>query len=308
MARILLAAAAALWVSVAVAGPLPAWQNDVPGDTQRLGQALDTATGEWLSAEQLVTRLAAADRLMVGERHDNADHHQLQLWLLQQLHEQRPRASLLQEMLTPSQQEALDELQRGGRQLADDQLVDHLQWNPGWEWRFYGPIISWALDSGIHLQAANLDRDEISALYRHPGEVSPRYSASALRELRQTIETSHCGQIAEPQLTAMLGIQQQRDVRMAEALQSAPAPAVLLAGNYHARKDLGVALHMDEAAPVVLMLHEAGTPLPSAEQADYLWLTPAAPAVDHCAQWAGKRVTSETAAAPAARLSTSPAG
>lgn len=299
MRHILLAAASALWLSVAGANPLPEWQNQVPDDVPRLGQALDIATGEWLSAGQLVARLAAADRLLVGERHDNADHHQLQLWLLQQLHKQRPQASVLLEMLTPSQQPAVDELQRSGKQLTGDQLADHLQWNPGWEWRFYGPIISWTLDTEIQLKAANLDRDEISALYHDPVEVSPRYSAAALAELRQTIETSHCGQIAEPQLSGMRGIQQQRDVRMAEVLQSASVPTVLLAGNYHVRKDLGVPLHMDGAAPVVLMLHEVGRSLPAADQADYLWLTPAAPDVDHCAQWSNNGTTSETAAAPA---------
>ena len=83
----------------------------------------------------------------------------------------------------------------------------------------------------------------------------------------------------------MLGIQQQRDMRMAEALAAAPAPSLLLAGNFHVRRDLGVPVHVEGEAPVVIMLHEAGKPMPGPEQADYLWLTPAAPEQDHCAQW-----------------------
>lgn len=285
MKRGILAGLLAVWVSVSAAEPLPAWQNAVPEQADRLGQALDTASGQWLSAEQLVQRLAGADRVLLGEQHDNDDHHRLQLWLLQRLHQQRPQASLLLEMLTPAQQPALDELQNGTADLQSDQLPEQLQWNPGWPWDAYGPIVSWALDSGIRLSAANLDRDEIGALYHDPVRVSPRYPEPVLAELRQTIEASHCGQIAEPQLSAMLGIQQQRDVRMGEVLVAAAVPTLLLAGNFHVRQDLGVPLHMDAPAPVVVMLHEAGKPLPGAEQADYLWLTPAAPEQDHCAQW-----------------------
>lgn len=273
------------WVSMAAAEPLPPWQNALPEQTDRLGQVLDTASGEWLDAEQLVQRLAPVDHVLVGEQHDNEDHHRLQLWLLQRLHQQRPQASLLLEMLTPSQQSAVDELQQSGRVVPAEQLPERLQWNPGWDWSMYGPIVSWALETELRLGAANLDRADISESYSNPPPVSPRYTESALAELQHTIEASHCGQIAEPQLSAMRGIQQQRDVRMAEALATAAVPSMMLAGNFHVRKDVGVPLHLDGPAPVVVMLHEAGKPLPGPEQTDYLWLTPAAPEKDHCAQW-----------------------
>jgi len=285
MKRGMLAGLLAVWVSMSGAEPLPAWQNAVSDQHERLGQAQDTATGEWLTADELVQRLAPASQVLVGEQHDNDDHHRLQLWLLQRLQEQRSQASLLLEMLTPSQQPAVDSLQSGDIAVQPEQLAEQLNWGPGWDWDVYGPIVTWALEAGINLHAANLDREEISTLYRTPAAVSPRYSDQALAELRETIEASHCGQIAEPQLSAMRGIQQQRDVRMGEQLATAAAPALLLAGNFHVRKDLGVPLHLDGPTPVVVMLHEAGKPLPGAEQADYLWLTPAAPEKDHCAQW-----------------------
>ena len=285
MKRGILAGLLAAWASMSVAEPLPAWQNAVSGQDEWLGQAQDTATGDWLTAAELVQRLAAADRVLLGEQHDNDDHHRLQLWLLQRLQELRPQASLLLEMLTPSQQPAVDSLQNGDIEAQPEQLAEQLHWSTGWDWNSYGPIVTWALETDVNLRAANLDREEIGTLYRTPAAVSPRYSEQALAELRETIEASHCGQIAEPQLSAMRGIQQQRDVRMGEQLAAAAAPALLLAGNFHVRKDLGVPLHLDGPAPVVVMLHEAGKPLPSAEQADYLWLTPAAPEQDHCAQW-----------------------
>ncbi len=88
------------------------------------------------------------------------------------------------------------------------------------------------------------------------------------------------------QLPAMLAVQQQRDRRMAERLLVAPKPAMLLAGAFHVRRDLGVPLHIEDLAdmPVtVLMLAEVGERV-SAEQADFVWYTPAQPEQDHCEQ------------------------
>lgn len=287
MKHMLIAVLLGGWVSLATAEPLPAWHHALPEPTEqaeRVGQVLDTASGQWLTASDLVERLAGAGQVVVGEQHDNVDHHRLQLWLLQQLQHQRPQASLLLEMLTPSQQPAVDALQQQSQaEVADPE--QQLQWNPGWDWALYGPLVEWALGNGVPLRAANLDADEITQLYRDPAPLSPRYGEAALAELQAVIEASHCGKLPKTQLASMLSIQQERDRRMGQVLAAAPAPTLLLAGNFHARKDLGIALHMEEAAPLVVMLHAADEPLPGAEQADYVWLTPAAPRQDYCAQW-----------------------
>lgn len=288
MKHMLMAALLGGWVSLATAEPLPAWHHPLPepaAQAERVGQVLDTAAGRWLSADELVERLARAEQVLVGEQHDNVDHHRLQLWLLQQLQHQRPQASLLLEMLTPSQQPAMDVLQQQSFQGDVTDPEQQLQWNPGWDCTLYGPLVEWALKNAVPLRAANLDADEITQLYRDPAPLSPRYGEAALTELREVIEASHCGKLPETQLAGMLSIQQQRDRRMGDALAAAPTPALLLVGNFHARKDLGIPLHLEGAAPLVVMLHEADEPLPGVEQADYVWLTPAAPRQDYCAQW-----------------------
>ena len=288
MKHMLMAALLGGWVSLATAEPLPAWHHPLPeqaAQAERVGQVLDTAAGRWLTADELVERLAHAEQVLVGEQHDNLDHHRLQLWLLQQLQHQRPQASLLLEMLTPSQQPAVDALQQQPFQGDVTDPEQQLQWNPGWDWALYGPLVEWVLKNAVPLRAANLDAEDITRLYRDPAPLSPRYGEAALTELREVIEASHCGKLPETQLAGMLSIQQQRDRRMGDALAAAPTPTLLLVGNFHARKDLGIALHLEEAAPLVVMLHEADEPLPGAEQADYVWLTPAAPRQDYCAQW-----------------------
>ena len=68
-----------------------------------------------------------------------------------------------------------------------------------------------------------------------------RSTADAVREpLLEQIRESHCGMLPDSQMPAMLAVQQQRDRRMAERLLAAPAPAMLFAGAFHVRRDLGV--------------------------------------------------------------------
>ena len=68
---------------------LPAWQSPEGLQQPELGQIVELRTGARLTPEQLLTRLAAAPKVLVGERHDNPDHHALQLWLLRALAAQR---------------------------------------------------------------------------------------------------------------------------------------------------------------------------------------------------------------------------
>ena len=251
------------------------------------GEIRDLHSGELLTAEELLTRLAKPQQLIIGEQHDNADHHTVQLWLLQALGEQRPQGSLLLEMLTPDQQPKVDQVRHAVTPPTD--LPGALAWEDGWDWNLYGPIVRFALTQPYPLLAANLDNREIRAFYRQPPDLSGALSnaASVKTTLLEQISESHCGLLPKSQMPAMLAVQQQRDRRMAERLLAAPTPAVLLAGAWHARKDVGVPLHVVDLgaarAPTVLLLAEQGAEV-SAAMADYVWYTPATPKQDYCAQ------------------------
>lgn len=251
------------------------------------GEIRDLRNGQSLTAQELLARLARPERLIVGEQHDNRDHHQLQLWLLQALGQRRPQGSLLLEMLTPDQQPRVDAVRRAPT-LPND-LPGALAWQSGWDWDLYGPIVRFALGQPYPLLAANLDNSQMRAFYKQPPMLSgARSNAPAVKEvLLEQISESHCGLLPKSQMPAMLAVQQQRDRRMAERLIAAPTPSLLFAGAYHARKDVGVPLHVldlgEREAPTVLLLAERGSQVTPA-MADYVWFTPATPAQDYCAQ------------------------
>jgi len=274
--------------AVLSAAELPAWQATEHRDAAHLGQVWDTRAQRWLDADQLVSELAGSERVVVGEKHDNLDHHRLQLWLLQQLDEQRPQAALLMEMLQPEQQAAVNALQHQPLPEADV-LQMQLDWQEGWDWSLYGSLVLWGLQEPQRLLAANLGMQQMMRRYQRPPPISARYSSAARATLEQTLLDSHCGKLDPHHLPAMLAIQQGRDEQMARALAEAPAPALLLAGSYHARRDLGMPLHWRpqwSEAPIVVLLREAGQgEFPGPEQADFVWLTPALPEKDYCAGW-----------------------
>lgn len=251
------------------------------------GQIRDLHTGQALTPQALIERLTKAPRVVVGEQHDNRDHHALQLWLLQALAGQRAQGSLLLEMLTPSQQPRVDAVRRLPNLPKD--LPGALDWSPGWDWTLYGPVVEFALAQHYPLLAANLDAAEIQRVYRQAPDLSgTRANAVAVKDaLLGQIRESHCGLLPESQMPAMLAVQQQRDRRMAERLLSAPTPALLFAGAWHGRKDVAVPLHtLDlgaDEAPTVLILAEEGSDVTST-MADYVWYTPATPPQDYCAQ------------------------
>ena len=251
------------------------------------GEIRDLRSGQTLTAQELLARLAKPSRLIVGEQHDNRDHHQLQLWLLQALSEQRPQGSLLLEMLTPDQQVRVDHVRQASPLPAD--LPNALAWQSGWDWNLYGPIVGFALTQPYPLLAANLDTLEVRTVYAKPPTLNgSRSSAPMVKEtLLAQISDSHCGLLPTSQMPAMLAVQQQRDRRMAERLLVAPTPSLLFAGAYHARKDVGVPIHVQDfgehEAPTVLMLAEQGAEVAPA-MADYVWYTPATPPQDYCAQ------------------------
>ncbi|MBX8495941.1 ChaN family lipoprotein [Pseudomonas cichorii] len=249
----------------------------------------DNKSGQALSAQQLAERLAVASRVLVGEQHDNPDHHALELWLMQVLAARRPQGSLLLEMLNPDQQARVTAVQSDlAQEKYPSDLPVALNWQKAWDWSLYGPLMRYLLAQPYPVMSANLDTHEIITTYRQAPESSGSLSAApAVRErLLALIRDSH-DVLPEDRLPALLAVQQQRDRRMAQSLLAAPLPSVLFADAWHVRKDVGVPLHLadlgvTEPAVVLLMVRTGEEVEP--QSADYVWYTAATPEKDSGAQ------------------------
>lgn len=112
--------------------------------------------------------------------------------------------------------------------------------------------------------------------------------AQALAQQRASIRDGHCGLLPDTQMAPMTRIQIARDRSMAQAALARLAPGqtvLLVAGNGHVRRDLGIPVHLGPLSGVRVLMAQAGPPAtPGAAQPDAVWPTPAVPARDHCAE------------------------
>lgn len=268
---------------------LAACQQPVHTDSQDVNSPIPASslirnaqTGEQLTPDQLLSVLSRAPKVIVGEEHSNVAHHDIELWLIKSLQKQRPQGSVLLEMLDIDQQDAVNRVKhavQSGTSMREARIQTALNWKTGWPWPLYRDVVMTTLAGEYPLLAANISREKVGELYREPtypeGERSRDQSVQ--HALTAVIFLMHKGDIEPEQLRAMLSIQQHRDRFMAEQLMAAPAPALLIAGGYHAAKDVGVPVHLADLnaeKPVVLMLSTTGTTLSQA-QADYIWFVPA---------------------------------
>ena len=270
---------------------LPDWQSPREREHARVGQIIDLRSGAQVTLEQLLAELASAPIVLLGEKHDNPDHHALQLWLLQALETRRTHGAVVMEMLTVDQQETVTEVQKQVRSgVVPADLPSALSWHTGWDWQQYGDLVAHILKQPYPLLAGNLNRDALMGIYRHPPKLEGIEStrADVTGRLSEQIRESHCNKLPESQLPAMLAVQQQRDRTMAQVVLAAAKPVLLIAGAYHARYDLGVPLHLrdlqgaDEMQQRVLIFAEADQDI-AAESADFVWYTPAVAEQDYCA-------------------------
>ncbi|WP_152600095.1 ChaN family lipoprotein [Cellvibrio mixtus] len=258
------------------------------------GALYDLRSQTPVSRDQLINNILASDYVVLGERHDNPQHHELQLWVLQQLQAQQWLTQLSLEMITPQQQKNFTALSPA---LAENKaaLQKALAWpDDGWPWNDYDDLVQLAVKNSIPLSSANVDQDEIKALYKgdKPSPhvlLSPEAKASLLRD----IEESHCGFIKEPQTSNMLSVQLARDDAMVTSLLHTKRGAALIAGAFHARKDLGFPLHLQQRAAgktlVSLAFVESDEVATQeklaalAQQYDVIWVTPVHTREDPCA-------------------------
>lgn len=219
--------------------------------------------------------------VLLGEVHDNAQgHERRRAWLAAALAEGwRPAIAL--EQFDREQQPALEAARvRCGQDAAC--VVSAMGRVPGWHWPHYEPVIALALQYRLPLLAANLSREQARAMIHGQQPYPPAVltvAAGWRQQMAAVIEQAHCGLLPAELAQRMALAQLARDHAMAGVIRAAaPRDVVLLAGNGHVRRDLGVPRWLAQPVEVVAYVESPA----AAGVYDRQVLVPPAPRQDPC--------------------------
>jgi uncharacterized iron-regulated protein len=267
------ALAAATQTSMA---PPPGFVSPLARNHALAGRVWAAREERFVSADELVTAAADADIALLGEVHDNADHHTWQAWILDAVVSRRkardpdaPLGAVVFEHIRSDQQAALDEFRimraNGAARASAADLFRLLRWDEsGWPSQdMFAPIVERALAWGLPILAGEAPRATMRAAAKAGAAaldateharlgLDAALEATAEADLLAEIEASHCGMIAKSALANMAFAQRYRDAHLAAAMAEAAArhgASFLMTGNGHVRRDRGVPWHLARVAP-----------------------------------------------------------
>lgn len=294
------------------------------GGPHRDSRVWDVRAGAWITEALLLERLARADAILLGELHDSPEHHGIQRRLVAGLLERGRRPVLAMEQFDLEHQDAIDAARAGfrpeplpgGRAFAAEPPADSPLARAaeavasagrldrgGWDWPFYRPLVTLALAAGSPIRAANLSREEARRVMRGGfaalGEaratalgLPPSFAEAETRAMTAEIVRDHCDAIDARQAAPMALAQQARDAVMASVVAAHAANGVvLIAGNGHVRRDVGVPRYLPPAlrertVALALVERDGGTGAPDpalARRYDYVWAARPTERGDPCA-------------------------
>ncbi len=282
------------------------WKSELYSDHELVGRIWSSASDEYITESELDSAASGARYLLLGEKHDNPDHHDLQLRLLEKALSSGSVGRVVFEMLDSDSDTSLASLYEQGFD-NHDQIKDFLSWDEeGWDWEFYGPLISAAYSKEVPIRAGNISSAEVGRVYGADSSeflyLADVLDADTMNQLNMDIDQSHCGMLPESQFPSMVRVQQVRDYEMAASMlqNSANEKTVLIAGNYHVRQDLGVPnyllaqddnLQRENIISVAFLEVQTGENRPqeylqrfgNIAAYDFIWFTPAVSDEDYCA-------------------------
>lgn len=266
-----------------------------------------------VTEEQLEIAILESDFIMLGETHNNADHHSLQAQMIDVLVRSGRHPALIFEMIPASMQAELDSHLRSGSTDAG-KLGKFLRWEErGWpDWTTYQPIAEAALTAKLPFLGGALDRETTRAISKSdPSQaglllelkLDQPIQPEIVQALTREIAEGHCNMLPEAAVKPMIMVQLAKDAYMAKIVSEATPKegAVLIAGSGHARKDWAVPRFIKQRLPdksitsIAFMEVNPESSLPSDyvediaglnAPFDFIYFTPKADLVDRCAEMA----------------------
>lgn len=311
LALIVLAMAASTWARELK--PWQAWQSTVHADHELAGKIWSVGAKKFVRPEELINRLGQAKYVLVGEIHDNGDHHRLQAWVISRL-AGKMKPAVVMEMIDADQADKLAAY-RAGPDASAAGLGAALNWqNSGWPaWPLYQPIAEEVFKHDLPLLPGDAGRPDMRKISRNGLEALNPAERRALaldkplplklaEALIRTLEASHCGLLPKRAFEPMSQVQRFRDAHLARALVDVTSDgkkggAILIAGNGHIRTDRAVPWYLARQAPGVKLAAIALVEIAGEDSkvkdlvfsgpdgkpaADYFWFTPRVEREDPC--------------------------
>ncbi|HET7158968.1 MAG TPA: ChaN family lipoprotein, partial [Burkholderiales bacterium] len=235
-------------------------RNTLLDDHPLVGKIWDTASARFVGRDALVDALMRAHFRLLGEIHDNPVHHTLQAELLEAIAASGLKPLVAFEQMDREHDAALQQRLTQEKTQSED-VADAVRFDrTGWTWTYYRPLVEIALRFGLPLRAANLSRKAAAQIAREGlSAITPTriaelrlegaWSPEREQAMREIIRHGHCGALPESAVPSMVAAQRVRDATLAESLlTSSKDGAVLIAGNGHVRRDLGVPLYLAASA------------------------------------------------------------
>ena len=246
------------------------------------------------AAQARLATLLPADVLLLGEQHDAPAHQQLQRQAVQWLAARGELAALALEMAEQGRSTA-----GLPRDASEADVQRALAWrDAGWPWKTYRPVVMAAVRAGVPVLGANLPAARQREAMRDAA-LDARLPPAALAEQQQRMRDGHCGLLPESQIGPMTRVQIARDIAMADTVRAARQPGrtvLLVAGNGHVHRALGVPLHLPPDLTTKVLSAQSGQAQAAIDSevtdtlpahtsgADLLWPTPPVPPRDYCAE------------------------
>jgi len=142
------------------------WQATVAADHALVGRVWDADAQSFVTPGRVASAVAAADFVLLGEKHDNPDHHLLQAWLVTASTLDGRRRSVVFEMISTDEAPTLEAyLAAHGGDAAG--LGAAVRWEArGWpDWEIYRPVAEAAFAAGLPLAAGDIGRTERKAVF-----------------------------------------------------------------------------------------------------------------------------------------------
>ncbi|MEX2206119.1 MAG: ChaN family lipoprotein [Myxococcota bacterium] len=293
------------------AEPWLAWQAPLGRADALAGRIYDTEGRRFVSPAEVFARARGAAFVLLGEKHDNPDHHRLQASLVESLAQAGRRPALVFEMIPRDRAGALDAA-IAAHPDDPDALATALDWvHGGWpDFALYRPIFAAALEARMPIVPGDLSREQLAGLRKSGLDalseaararlaLEPPPSAEARRAFADEVREAHCGMAPDAMVDAMIAVQRARDATLADALLASAGAdgGVLIAGAGHVRRDRGAPLYLARRAPEqrVLALAFSEVPRGAAEtddparraaelgsEFDLVWFTPRVDDEDPC--------------------------